>query len=388
MWADAGECIENPQYMLVYCAKSCNICHYKGDLRELMLERMKIAEEAKEQEAALYKTKFGVEQTITTDEARETNKAMEEYMEIKVMLDDKYSTVRKDCLNRSPNCVFWASIGECEKTRDYMVVQCAPACQTCEMLLLENRCPYDPNAPTALNSGDLDIIFEKMLTIKQYSPQVLSRPNSTDPNEHDGPWVITLDTFLTPEESEALVQLGYDQGYAESADVGKKKFDGTFDKKVNTGRTSTNAWCQNDCETDPVTVTVTKRISTVLGIPDENFEYFQLLKYEVGQFYQQHHDYIDFHTERAQGVRTLTVFLYLNEPKAGGGTNFPKLGNLTVMPRQGKALIWPSVLNEDPNKKDPRTDHQALSVEEGVKYGANAWVHQRDFKEPFSRACI
>jgi prolyl 4-hydroxylase len=64
----------------------------------------------------------------------------------------------------------------------------------------------------------------------------------------------------------------------------------------------------------------------------------------------------------------LTVFLYLNDVELGGGTDFPKLG-ITVQPAKGRALIWPSVLNEDPNAKDKRTDHQALPVEKGIKYG-------------------
>ena len=102
------------------------------------------------------------------------------------------------------------------------------------------------------------------------------------------------------------------------------------------------------------------------------------------------------------GVRTLTVFLYLNDVEEGGGTGmlslllfntlcfddseflintclaleFPNL-NLVVQPKKGSALIWPSVLNEDPNKKDERTEHGALPVKKGVKYGANAWIHQR-----------
>jgi prolyl 4-hydroxylase len=163
---------------------------------------------------------------------------------------------------------------------------------------------------------------------------------------------------------------------------------GSYDKKVNTGRTSTNAWCQNDCEADPHTAAVIQRMEDITGIPSPNFEFLQLLKYEVGQYYQQHHDYIEFHTERKQGVRTLTIFLYLNDVEEGGGTNFPLMGNLTVLPKKGRALIWPSVLNDDPNAKDTRTEHQALPVERGVKYGANAWIHQRDFKEPYARACI
>ena len=92
------------------------------------------------------------------------------------------------------------------------------------------------------------------------------------------------------------------------------------------------------------------------------------------------------HTERQMGVRTLTVFLYLNDVEAGGGTEFPGL-NLTVMPKKGKAVIWPSVLDSDPNVKDGRTEHGALPVEAGIKYGANAWLHQRDFKDTFARGC-
>jgi prolyl 4-hydroxylase len=57
------------------------------------------------------------------------------------------------------------------------------------------------------------------------------------------------------------------------------------------------------------------------------------------------------------------------------------------MPKKGTALIWPSVKNEDPDLKDDRTTHQALKVEAGIKYGANAWLHQRDFKEPNRNGC-
>lgn len=82
----------------------------------------------------------------------------------------------------------------------------------------------------------------------------------------------------------------------------------------------------------------------------------------------------------------LTIFLYLNDVEAGGGTNFPEL-DITVMPKKGRVLIWPSVVDEDPDETDGRTMHQALAVEAGVKYGANAWLHQRDYKEAEAREC-
>ena len=63
------------------------------------------------------------------------------------------------------------------------------------------------------------------------------------------------------------------------------------------------------------------------------------------------------------------------------GLNFPFQDlQFTVQPKKGRAVIWPSLLNEDPNANDGRTDHGALPVQEGIKYGTNAWIHQKDNK--------
>lgn len=83
----------------------------------------------------------------------------------------------------------------------------------------------------------------------------------------------------------------------------------------------------------------------------------------------------------------LTVFMYLNDVEEGGGTHFGRL-NLTVMPKKGRAVIWPSVLDEDPVEWDERTHHEALVVESGIKYGANAWIHLRDFKTQSAKGCV
>ena len=34
-----------------------------------------------------------------------------------------------------------------------------------------------------------------------------------------------------------------------------------------------------------------------------------------------------------------------------------------------------------------KQSHQALPAEKGLKYGANAWIHQRDFKGPNGAGC-
>jgi prolyl 4-hydroxylase len=66
--------------------------------------------------------------------------------------------------------------------------------------------------------------------------------------------------------------------------------------------------------------------------------------------------------------------MYLSDVDAGGGTDFPDLG-ITVMPKKGRALLWPSVYDAQPMKDDARTRHQALPVEAGTKFAANGWIH-------------
>ncbi len=62
----------------------------------------------------------------------------------------------------------------------------------------------------------------------------------------------------------------------------------------------------------------------------------------------------------------------------GGETAFPTLG-ITVPPKKGKALLWPSVMDSNLEEIDHRTTHEARPVIKGIKYAANAWIHLYDF---------
>jgi len=177
---------------------------------------------------------------------------------------------------------------------------------------MANRCPELPDAIPGIKPGDLNKLFERIVEtapgnrtltdedrrqlakseMTEYSVTVHSRP-SDDPvtevniasDKKNPPWVITFDNFLTDEECDSLIQQGYDQGYKRSEDVGVQKFDGTVDSKKSTGRTSENAWCttRNGCREKIVPKRVLDRLTTVVGIPPENSEDLQILKYEVGQ---------------------------------------------------------------------------------------------------------
>eukprot|EP00980_Cylindrotheca_fusiformis_P010158 scaffold2261_cov124-Cylindrotheca_fusiformis.AAC.6 len=196
-----------------------------------------------------------------------------------------------------------------------------------------------------------------------------------------------MENVINATDAHRLIELGHDAGYERSTEVGKINT-GSVEKEVTRARTSTSTWCQHkDCIEDDVTVRLLDQISDWMDISWRNSEYLQLLRYEPGQYYKTHHDYIPHHIDRQYGVRILTVYLYLNDVPRGGGTNFDQLG-LTVEPKAGRALIWPSTLNEKPHEIDERTSHQALPVERGVKYGANLWYHQFDIKTPEACGCI
>lgn len=149
-----------------------------------------------------------------------------------------------------------------------------------------------------------------------------------------------------------------------------------------------NAWCIDMCEEDETVMDINERISKLIGIPDTNAERLQLLQYEPGQYYTTHHDMIQYQADQQGGHRILTVYIYLNDVEEGGGTMFDELDELTVMPKRGRILIWPSVYDEDPFEKDWRTSHQALEVIRGIKYGANAWYHMRDYKTASDSGCM
>mmetsp|Transcript_11604 Transcript_11604/g.16417 ORF Transcript_11604/g.16417 Transcript_11604/m.16417 type:complete len:314 (+) Transcript_11604:325-1266(+) len=312
---------------------------------------------------------------------------MEKYMRDEVSLP-KYDTVRDKCVNRNELCCFWAAVGECENNPGFMKLSCAPACKTCNLIDFETRCPRDPNAKDIFGPGDLNKMFNSILENYEGATD-LSRPqiaNDEGSKDADGPWIVTIEDFLSESECERLIELGAQKGYKRSEDVGEENFDGSFGSTQSSSRTSWNAWCEKECLEDPTTINVSEKIVNLTGIPDENSEHLQLLRYYEGQFYRTHHDFIDHQIHRPTGPRILTIYLYLNDVEEGGGTRFPRL-DLTVMPKRGMALIWPSVYDSDLIKLDPRTHHEALPVGKGIKYGANGWIHLREFKKNHEINC-
>jgi prolyl 4-hydroxylase len=241
---------------------------------------------------------LGVEQVIDAkrgDEVRARIQQAKEYVEERIAKDPKQRYLLEGCKMNHKNCAYWGVLGECEANPGYMKLQCAPVCGTCEDLSIDNRCPLDlDNMTNAWGPGDLNEFFTNLTKLekyKQYEPNVLSRPSYVQGDTEEsatyklGPWVVVLENVVRADEAEKLIELGAVEGYKRSSDVGKRKFDGTFESHVNDGRTSMNAWCQNKCYNDTTALAVIQRITDITNIPETNSENLQLLKYDVGQYY-------------------------------------------------------------------------------------------------------
>jgi len=284
-----------------------------------------------------------------------------------------------DCMNKHPQCKQWANTGECTNNPGYMVLHCAKACNTCDQVDSKKRCAKDPSIPMTVHKGDINKMYERIVADPSYDTTVHSQPP-------EGPWVITIDDFVSEEQGKALLDTN-EAHFKRSSDAGAKQKDGTFARVVSKSRTSENAWCNHKgCTSNELVQSLTTKIENLTGVPGANHEYFQVLKYEVGQYYVTHNDYIPDHQFMMCGPRVYTLFLYLNDVPEGGGTKFPKVG-IEVTPKRGRAVLWPSVLDETPMLIDRRTVHSAEPVLKGQKFGANAWLHQYDFKGPNFKGC-
>ena len=105
--------------------------------------------------------------------------------------------------------------------------------------------------------------------------------------------------------------------------------------------------CHPD-RTNPLVSLVEARMSDVLGIDNSHAETMQGQRYFAGQEFKPHHDF--FHLDQAYwkverlggGQRTWTAMIFLDEPEAGGNTEFPDLG-FGMRPRAGKMLMWNNI---------------------------------------------
>ena len=412
-WASHGECQSNPGFMHSSCPVSCGTCVDMKEEDVLLVESTVNYGRKQVVHVSLFilcahvlyfisqmhLTSLNLivpflqgEYTVKTlDVIRKAN----QYMQNDAL---KLSPqVIAECTNNEELCAFWAALGECSKNPEFMSQQCCPSCRNCGQPVV-SACP-PPGIPAAVLPGGIHDMFERIVasapgnntdieiddeTMTNYTVQIISRPQEkvSDPTleMQQHPWILSFDEFLTNEECDKLIELGHQVGYIRSHDTGEVKADGSYEAVQSDGRTSSGAFCSypSNCRNDDVVQRIHDRIAKVTGIPTGNSEDLQILKYEQGEKYGLHHDYVPQQLVHQCGPRILTFFLYLSDVEDGGETAFTYLG-ISVKPKRRRALLWPSVFSSDPKQMDMKTAHEAKPVLKGKKYGANSWLHLYEY---------
>tara|TARA_B100000683_G_scaffold259850_1_gene284054 strand:- start:1464 stop:2429 length:966 start_codon:yes stop_codon:yes gene_type:complete len=260
------------------------------------------------------------------------------------------------CADSATDCAARVAGQPCN--RPSLLRECAATCGLCSPACERT------NATPALGPGGVQAVAARALSMEWLSPSLL----------HEDPPIVQLDRFLTDDEADAIASMCKDEFSRSLAG-----------DSVSDVRTSNQCWCMDDgCTRHPAVERVLQRAHNVTMTSSLTSEYMQIIKYERGQFYRTHHDQ-NTAAEAPQGPRVFTLFFYLNTPGEGGATAFTDLG-ISVTPRKGRAVLWPSVLDGDPERADMRTHHEARSAGD-TKMGANIWFHLYDWKTPSRRGC-
>lgn len=132
----------------------------------------------------------------------------------------------------------------------------------------------------------------------------------------------------------------------------------------------------------PLVVETERRIAGLLGIDLRFSETLQGQRYFTGQQFKTHNDYLaggqhySEIVEREGGQRTWTAMVFLNEPEAGGHTNFRRAG-VKIAPRTGALLTWNNL--DRGGLTNPYTHHEGTKVEGGSKYVLTKWFREREW---------
>ena len=187
------------------------------------------------------------------------------------------------------------------------------------------------------------------------------------------PYVVVMDNFLSDEECDALMALAANR--LKRALVVDRKTGGDF---LDDRRTSENLILE--VYQDELCKRIEDRIARVIGVPVENGESLQIMRYGVGAEYQPHQDFFasDVSGEAVHfqngGNRIATLVMYLNDVEAGGSTTFPHAG-LEVFPHKGSAVYF--AYTDDDGRNDALAFHGGSPVVAGEKWIASKWIRER-----------
>lgn len=186
--------------------------------------------------------------------------------------------------------------------------------------------------------------------------------------------IFKIENFLTKEECDEIIK------EIDKSELNLSATQEGNNKVINSNRTSKTCYFKNNKLIDDLEIRVAKSI----GINDKYSEGVQAQKYEVGNEFKLHTDYLS-NLFQEGNQRTYTYMIYLNDVEEGGDTTFPYT-YLNFKPKTGTALIWNN-LNKD-GSGNIYTHHQGKPIIKGSKYILTIWFKEKEFKESKSEICV
>ena len=227
------------------------------------------------------------------------------------------------------------------------------------VLLAEDRFEEDPGSCewTALRS---QIRIEDRLCSRE--------GHTLSPN----PLIRTIEGIASPAECRWLIEAARPR--LERAIVYSNT---TGEQRIDPGRTNEFALFAL-ADLDLIVEMIRARISATIGAPLPCLEVSQVLRYQVGEEFAPHCDFLDPKAHGPElarrGQRAATLLLYLNHDFKGGETSFEEL-KIEHRGQTGDALLFS---NLDPSgNPEPRTKHWGRPPTSGEKWVFSQWVRDR-----------
>jgi prolyl 4-hydroxylase len=222
-----------------------------------------------------------------------------------------------------------------------------------------------------MNNSIVAVAIVLVLIVLVYEGTLKTRVSTHAPPEAPYTRPIVYQNVVSPLEAGYILTMSA-KDFVESDTVGGRNID---------IRKSQTAWIKKD---DPVVSKIIQRVCDIIDYPIENAEDLQVVKYEPGGFYKDHHDSCcddnDFcrtFSEKS-GQRVLTMLIYLNDNFTGGSTTFKNL-DLDVKPEKFGGVLFRPLEDGGGNRCHPLALHRGNPIESGVKYICNVWIREKAF---------
>lgn len=385
LWAREMECFVNPAYMAQACPASCWYCVNAKALREQGATETEI-----ERRQRFSLTNFGLWQSIPPDtkESLVRNRLIQMG---KYVLELDNIGPGTSCNNLSHNCVTWAAENDsCRTNLLEMLPRCSLACQYCDLIETYHKCRQEVTKRDESPFQDVGPVYNYLVSHRGAIDLVHSTIGSCfhddggqsnaegickrdEEEKFQHEWVLSLDKKMLWGESGVTPQSRLEDLLKFLKSKGDEWVDVPHEEYKRSGQI-----LNMTRQSEPIVESFVDALSNLLNIPRSLFE-LEFVRYQRGERYEGHNSVRLHDLWKLSGARLLSGYVVLEAPIEGGAFGFPNLDWLLVNDPQ--ILIWPNVKSSDPETTLERMKSEQLPVVKGELYAAQIWVHQYTFDD-------